>query len=240
MTWKDEWKDWIISNKTSDSRRILDDDLERIFGAGWYCKLLEIVKEEIIHYYGQSCRDIRIDFNMYLKSEIIKYIEDNYEDIINDPFNREPHWTKLGSSRFSPVEDMEDLLQLQRFIMTQYDNLSLIRDSYSPYWDETGQFLLVILSDKFIRDLVDLLSPRLSEESGIIYKLDNFVWVRTGGCEETELYICQEDLDDLESIYDDLLQSDNLDGIKPITKLQAICRGRNTRWRCPLHLLTIS
>ncbi len=239
MTWNDEWKDWIRSHKSSNPLRVLDQGEGD--GAGWYCKLLEIVKEEIIHYYGQSCRDIRIDFNMYLKSEIIKYIEDNYEDIINDPFNREPHWTKLGSSRFSPIEDMEDLLMLQRFIMTQYDNLSLIRDSDSPYWDETGQFLLVILSDKFIRDLVDLLSPRLSEEeSGITYKLDNFVWVRTCGLKETALYICQEDLDDLESIYDDLLQSDNLDGIKPITKLQAICRGWNTRWRYPLHLLTIS
>lgn len=241
------WIEWINAN-SMELNEYYNDEWTC---PNWYKRMLDEVEEAIIQHYGDCDRKARLEWNCYCEQTTIKYIQDNYEDIIGSNLSRDSDWTRFGD--YTPVQDLDDILEIQKFVMSQYDKEKLISDPNSPYWDKTGLFLLCILSREFIAQSIEHgHGPRLSiDEGGEKYNIDDLNWSMDRGG-DTALCICQEDLDDLENTYMDI---DNWDkpymnvasaslgyGLvnKSIIKLQAICRGRNARWRCPLYLLTIS
>ena len=224
--------DWINANKMDISD--ISDDIE--MDDTWYQRALDDLEEEIIQHYGDCDIEERTQFNLFTHQAVTEFIEGNYEDIIRSPFYRDVWWEKFRG----PVEDMDDLLELQKFVTTQYNRVQLLGND-SPYWGNVGIFTLFILSPVFIRDLVEeRVEPRLGEYHNNANKYHLKLDEKRG----LHLNICQDDYDDLKML------CDNIENDYPayregrtlhhIIKFQAIVRGRNTRWRVPLHLLTIS
>lgn len=228
------WIEWIKAN----SRELNDYHHDELTCPNWYKAMLDEVEEAIIQHYRDDCdRKARLEWNWRCEATTIKYIQDNYEDIIGSNLSREDDWTRLGD--YTPVHDMEDILEVQKFVLSQYDREKLLSDPDSPYWDKTGLFLLCILSREFIAHLMEHgHGERLSYESDAANAIDYNLVLDDARQTATHLCMCPEDLEILDANIDDLLQSNDQD--VGIIKLQAICRGRNARWRCPLHLLTIT
>ena len=188
------------------------------------------IEESIMEHYDDIVRSERLKYNLNLEETVTKYIEDYHMDI----FTHHNDWVTLDPRRGygdSPVEGMTELIQMQKFIMTQYDPVKLISDPDSPYWNynPNAQFFLCIYSKCFIHTLLRRLAPQLSiYDGGINESIDDL----RGG--EINFSICAEDLETLEA------GMEGVKGDKVWAKIQALIRGRNTRWRVPLHLLTIS
>ena len=228
------WIEWIKSNSMELNEKYFDElDLP-----DWFVGMVDEFKDMCIHDYWNECdRKAKLEWNWRCEETTIKYIGDNYDDIIHGVHGQQWDWTMLGNR--CPVTDMGDILEVQKFVMSQYDREKLLSDPDSPYWDKTGLFLMCILSREFIAYSIEHgHGKRLSYESGFEERLDYNLVLDDARQTSAHLCMCPEDLEILDANIDDLLQSNDQD--VGIIKLQAICRGRNARWRCPLYLLTIS